>query len=289
MKKLTDKSFKKIVDRLTVISYLSYKEYLSDLFKACKHEDENFTHKDFAAHLGFARTNNTIRLVIGGSRLLTEKAATSICRHLGYKSLEKRYFIGLVAFNNERLPREREMLFAKLLKLKSDISPKSIDEKQLRYFEQWYNPIIREMMSLKNLDTSPEGIQASLCFPLRLDEIKRSLELLQEMGVIRYDKIAGRYEKVSGHISTDDEVDSLSVTRYHQKMIEMGKDAITRVHEDLRSVNAVTVSISKKNIPLLKAKINHLLDEILELEEQCTDPEDVYQVNVQMFPFTKKD
>lgn len=282
------KKIKAILAEIQITSYLSYKLYLSDLYQSLKSELENFNHKDFASLLGFSENNNTLRLVITGHRTLSNKAAKIIAASLELKLAERRYFLIMVEFNNERIPNQREKLFADLIRLKSKLCPKVLDSKQLRYFEHWYNPIIREILSLKNLAGRPENIQNALSFPLRLDEIKKSLDLLVEIGAVKYNRRNGCYEKTNEHIVTDNEVDSLSISSYHQRMIEMGKDSLTRIHEDYRSVNAVTVSISRDRVALIKEKINQLLDEVLELEGHCENPSDIYQLNVQLFPFTKE-
>ena len=278
-----------LADECRVAGYLSYREYLKDALAVCQSHLVNFSHKDFSELCGFARTNNIIRLIITGHRVLTLKSAKTVASGLGLKFSERRYFLLLVEYANQRVPVAREEIFQKLIQLRREIDPNLLHDNQLEYFQDWFNPIIRELMALERVDTSPEGVQSALSFPLRLDEIKRSLDLLQRLGFITYDRKRGRFEPSKGHVSTEEEVDSIAITRYHQKMIEMAKESLTRIHEDYRSINAVTVSLSLSAIPVLKEKINRFLDEILELEDDIDNPSDVYQLNVQLFPFTKPD
>ncbi|SMF16909.1 TIGR02147 family protein [Pseudobacteriovorax antillogorgiicola] len=276
-----------VVDRVSVLNFLSYREYLNLLFKSLKKDVPGVTHKDFSELLGFSKTNNTIRLVITGHRILTKVAASTICKAIGIKGLERRYLLLLVDFNNERVPKKREETFNHLIKLKKESDPQALNEKQIQYFGEWYHPIIREMMDLEDLDTSPEGIQQALRFPLRLDEIKKSLQLLEDLGVIKFDAELERYIRAGDVIETGDVVDSLAITQYHQKMIEMGKDSITRIHESVRTINAVTVSIPVEAVPLINQKMSQFLDEVLNIESEMNEHTDVFQINVQVFPFTK--
>ena len=282
-------NFKLVIDKVPVMNFLSYRDYLKQLFGSLKDLNKDITHKDFSELLGFARTNNTIRLVIGGNRILSRSAASNLCKALQLKGIDRRYFILLVEFNNERVPKVREEYFSKLLKLKKESDPnKDLNQNQMKYFSEWYHPIIREILSV-GAGLTAEEIQSLLRFPLRLDEIKKSLSLLEGMGYIRKDINSDKYFKSGQVIETDAVVDSLAVTQYHQQMIEMAKDSITRIHESVRTVNAVTVSVPVAAVPLINDQINKLLDGVLALEAETEKHSDVFQLNVQLFPFTKAD
>ena len=163
----------------------------------------------------------------------------------------------------------------------------SNDDLHMEYFSEWYHPIIREMVGLAGFDGSPEWIRERLAFPLRLEKIKQSLSLLEEIGVIQLDQSSGKYQRSQEKIMTDTEIDSMAIIRYHQKMIEAGKESITRVDEDLRDIRAMTACFPRAVIPKLKEKIHNWLLEAIELEESSVDASDVYQLNIQLFPFTK--
>ncbi len=270
-----------------VAGYLSHREYLKDAFELCKQLYPSFSHKDFAEFLGFSRTNNMVRLVISGHRILTPKAAKALCQGLGLKHSERRYFLLMVEYANERIPVVREELFSKLIKLRKEISPNIVDEQQLDYFEQWYHPVLREILQLEGIDKTPEGIQGALSFPLRLDEIKKGIELLQKLGLIIYDNKTSKYLANKKQIWTEDRFNSLAITRYHQKMIEIAKESITRINGHNRLIEAVTISISEEAVTKLREKIDALLTEAMELESDAGQHKEVYQINLQLFPFTK--
>lgn len=275
-----------ITGNLPVEKYLGYKEYLADIFTKIREAKSDYIFKDFAQQLGYSRENNTIRLVIRGSRILNNKKAEPVANALGLTGKSKQYFILLVQFNNEKVPNAREELFKKLLDIRKK-KAKTLTEDQLEYFSSWFNPVIREMMSLSAIDTSPESIQNSLSFSLRLGEIKKSIELLEKIGAIKFDKKNNRYRPSRETIETEQDLENMSIIRYHQKMIEMGKESITQVDPDQRSINGLTLCIPEELIPTMKEKIDKLLDEFVELEED-KESSRIYQVNVQLFPFSKQ-
>ena len=269
-----------------VTGYLSHREYLKDLFAAVKAETGVYSYLQFADDLGFSKTN-VLRLVIIGQRPLTSKAAEKIARGLDLHGPDRRYWTTLVKYANERLPALRDSLFRLLMGYKTRARPQELGAIEAEYFGEWYHPVIREMTGLIDFQSDPEWIKARLTFPLRMEQIRRSLDLLKALGVIKLDAQGIRLVRTDVRIATDTEVDSMAIVRFHQKMIEIGRESITVIPEDQRDVRAVTVSLPSSAIPLLKGKIEEWMTEIAAMEGDGATGEQVVQVNMQMFPFTK--
>lgn len=279
-------ALRKIAGEVQVTQHLSYRDFLRALYTRAKAEISSYSYLQFAEDLGFSRTN-VLRLVIVGERPLTAKAASKIAKAIDLHGSSLRYWTTLVNYANERLPQQRDQLFRLLMSYKTRAEPVALGATEAEYYGEWYHPVIREMTALQGFDGSAEWLKARLAFPLRLEQIKRSLELLAQLGYIRLDKRAGRYVRSEQRVATDAEVDSLAVVRYHQKMIEIGRESITTVDEDQRDVRAVTVTLPKDRIAVLKGKIEEWVNEIAAMEEDGVAGDEVIQVNVQMFPFTK--
>jgi uncharacterized protein (TIGR02147 family) len=143
------------------------------------------------------------------------------------------------------------------------------------------------MTSLKEFNGDPHWIQERLNFGLRLDLIKRSLELLTALGYIEYDPDNQTWRRSDQKIKTDEEVDSLALIRYHQKMIEIAKESLTVIDENQRDIRAATLSVPAALLPILKAKVASWIHEMADLEKPAASSDLVVQLNVQMFAFTK--
>jgi len=281
------KELKKLVRLIPVSQFLHYRDWLRALYTSIKSQHETYTYIQFADDLGFSKTN-VLRLVITGNRPLTAKAGEKISRALNMTGGAKKYWATLVAYNGERSPSMRDRYFSKLMELKAEQQPHELDPLQAEYFSEWYHPVVREMTALKAFDGTPEWIRDNLQFTLRLDQVRQSLDVLTKLKIICFDAEAGRFVRSLAEIRTDSEVDSIAVIRYHQKMIEMGKESITTVDETRRDVRALTMALSEKSIILLKGKIEQWINEMAQMEIGDGDPDQVIQINVQMFPFTKK-
>ena len=281
---------KQAIAAVAVTDFLGHRDYLAEVYRCIKTALPAYSYLKFATDLGFSATN-VIRLIIKGDRTLTTKAASRIAKGLGLHGAELRYWTALVKYGEARRPAERDRLFSLLIGLKTKAKPEALTPTQAAYFGAWYHPVIREMVGLPDFVGDPGWIQERLAFPLRLDEIRRSLELLDQLGVIIRDTVRGHYVK-SPVVATSPETDSLALVRYHQKMIEIGGESITRIDAELRQIQAVTVSLPLAAVELLKAKIQALTQDALALEAAAAAApgagEEVFQMNIQLFPFTVK-
>lgn len=284
---------------IRVTEYLHYRELLSELYSKTKSQADSYSYLKFADQLGFGSTN-VLRLIIIGERHLTSKAARKISLALNWRNYQRLYFETLVEYNNARSPDLREQLFARLLQYKGQSNPDQSNDMQFEYFNEWHTPVIREMLGLDDMQNTSEAIQKRLKFPLRLDEINRSVETLMKINAIQWDEQTGRYVLKDRHIITEGDLDSLAIVRFHQKMIEIAKESITRIDEDQREIGAATILLPKSSIADIKQKVQQFLRSLLEYEEEIKTKEkhgvhvdekekEIFQVNVQFFPFTGKD
>ncbi len=274
---------------LNVTDYLSHKDYLARLYELAKAEFPSYSYQKFAEDLGFSATN-VLRLVVIGARPLTSKAAVRIALSLKLHGAERRYWTSLVKYANAKTPAERTRLFKLLLTYKTRENPRELTPDQAAYFGDWFNPVVREMIALPQFDGTPEWIKQNIAFPLRLEQIKQSLELLQKLKMITFDEKSGRYLKSEQLVETTSEVDSLAVVSYHQKMIEISREAITAIDETERDIRALTMTVPNTLLPELKARIEEWVHDMARRESDLTGQSEgrVVQINVQMFPFTKK-
>ncbi len=288
---MAPKDAKKIIaeeaKRLEVISFISHRDFLKSLYMATKYRMGSYSYLLFAEDLGLSRTN-VVRLVITGQRPLTSRAGESIAKALKLAGSERKYWLSMVRYAGARSPADRDKHFSSMMSHKSKAKPKALDAKQAEYFSEWYHPIIREMAGLDGFDGNPEWIKKRLTFPLRIDEINKSLQLLVSIGALRYNRIKNTYSHTDERISTDVDVDHMAMISYHQKMIEAGRESITRVEEDLREIRAVTAALPADKVPMLKARILEFMTEFMDMEDSGQPNNEVYQMNLQLFPFTKK-
>ena len=75
----------------------------------------------------------------------------------------------------------------------------------------------------------------------------------------------------------------MAVISYHQQMIQLAKESLTRIDPFERSVSSVTMSLSRAQQELLKQKMEEFRKEAMQLSNSEGLEKDVVQLNLQMF------
>lgn len=276
-----------IASRVSVSRFLDYKEYLQAVYEAIKQELGKYSYLNFSEDLGFSKTN-VLHLIIRGKRPLTSKAAVKVADILQLQGKDRKYFEELVAYQNSRDSMERELLFQDLLQLKAkEVKEEDTLLAQLEFFSEWFHSAIYELCFTDSFTSDPKGLAALLTPRIRPEQARKSLELLERLGLLTRDEATGTYKPTSSRISTGDEIASLAITRYHQKMIELGKESLTAIRPQARDVSSVSIAIPSSLVPELKKEISQFRKKLLNMAEQAGNADVVYQTNIQFFPLSR--
>ncbi|MEY4065905.1 MAG: hypothetical protein RIR26_2113 [Pseudomonadota bacterium] len=279
-------ALREVCQHIRPSQYLDYASFLEDTFQWLKDKVDRYSYIQFAEDLGFSKTN-VVHLMIRGKRRLSPKGADRIIETLHIKNTERQYLETLVRYQNARLASDREALFAKLMSLKSRSLSSPLEQDQLEYFNEWFHPVIRELVGMKGFTPDPYWIVKHIDPRVLPEQARKSLELLEKLNLVRRNESDGKLELTQQHISTGDEIASHAVVRYHQKTIEIGRESVMNFDHTERSVSAVTVSISPEQFEKIGEEIAVFRKRILDLCAQSEDANRVYQLNIQFFPLTK--
>jgi uncharacterized protein (TIGR02147 family) len=279
-------AFKEVCQHIKPSQYLDYAVFLEDVFQWVKHRCLTYSYVFFADDLGFSKTN-VIHLIIRSKRRLSIKGAERIIESLHIKSTERLYLETLVRYQNARLPSDRESLFARLMELKSKSLSSTLEQSQLEYYNEWFHPVIRELVGMPGFNADPHWIVKHIEPRVLPEQARKSLALLEELKLIRKNESTQKYELTQENISTGDEISSHAVVRYHQRTIEIGRESVMNFDHTERNVSSITVSISKDAFEQIADEISNFRKKILDIATQLPEPDRVYQLNIQLFPFTK--
>ena len=286
----TDKKNSKLIHlaskKVSPCDFLDYSLYLSTLYSFMKNNAKPYNYNLFAVDLGFSSTN-IIHQIISGYRALSAKSAQKIISALHLEKKEKKYLLALVEYGNAKHSKKHE-LFENLLEIKKTVVSSELDRDMLQYFSSWYHPVIREMVGLDNFQSDPSWISNTIVPKLPLEKVEESLALLLRLKFIVYDADRGKYLQTQERISTGTKVKGMGLLSYHQQMLDMSKKSLTQTKAKRRNLNAITVSCNEQVAQQLKSKINMFLLELLDQAETSTEKDQVYQINMQLFPFTEK-
>lgn len=272
---------------VSVTAFMSYRDYLDALYLEVKKRCGHYSYIQLAEDLGFSKSN-VIWLVIAGRRKLTANTSQRIIDHLSLQGSECRYFRALVAYNNASRPDKREEYLADLLAVKRRELPSTSARENLEYYSEWFYPVLREMTALQEFSSDPEWIAQRMSIKLLPHEVEKGLKLLEGLGLIRFDDRKKRHISTGTPILPDRAVTHIAAVAFHQKMCEVAAEALSRVPAVQREYNTVTFCASHEEAMAISGLIYELCEKIVRLEQKATKKTQVYQVNLQLFPLTKR-
>jgi len=265
---------------------LSYRDFLHALYNAAKASLPRYSYVQFAEDVGFPKSN-ALHLILNGKRRLTKSGTAKVVAALELRGVERQFFETLVAMNNAKDSGTKERAAKKLESLKSRSLASPLAERQLEYFAKWYHPVIREMLSVPGADQKAETIAKRIEPKVSVQDIKDSIKLLKKLDLVRWDKAAHRYVLPTEDVATSEEVYELGLFLYLKSVTELGTDALMRLPEHRRDMSAVTIAGSEATLQKIKAEVAAFHERLLAISREAPSSEHVYQVNIQVFPFTR--
>jgi uncharacterized protein (TIGR02147 family) len=146
--------------------------------------------------------------------------------------------------------------------------------------------VVRELAVSKDFDGTPEWIAKKIFPPITAVQAAKSLELLEQLGFLEKTG-ENQWRQSSTLLSTGPEIVSHIVVNYHKNLLDVTKEVLETVPAGKRDVSTMTLGVTKDRLSELKKKIQEFRQEILKLVSVDTQPEEVVQLNIQLFPLTK--
>jgi hypothetical protein len=153
---------------------------------------------------------------------------------------------------------------------------------------EWSNTVVRELVALPEFSADPLWIAEQLLFPISEKQAQQSLNTLIKSGFIKRDPTTGRHAQSASTVKTGAEVTGEAVIRHHKSMLTLAKLAAHYVSEARRFSVTATLRMSDDLASQIKGELQQIGYDIVAMSEKEARPDQVYQLNTQFFPFTKK-
>jgi uncharacterized protein (TIGR02147 family) len=271
-----------VMERPVVYDYLDYRAFLKEMVAYNKQKRSNFSYRAFSRVAGF-KSPNFLQLVISGQRNLTNESIAKITKGFALKKQEREFFENMVFMNQAKSHEEKDHYYKKMRSARGYTKINRLEKEQYEYFSRWYYPVIRELVTLGKADYPPEKLAAMLKPGISTAEVARAVTLLERLRMIKRDK-NGKWVQCDRIITPGPDIQSLILINLHKELLRISMEALDRFPAEQREFNSMILSTTKKNIPVIKEKMKKFRDEILELISEDSQPDQVIQLNLQLFP-----
>jgi uncharacterized protein (TIGR02147 family) len=266
----------------SVFEYDNYRQYLKDFYTAAKAENSKFSFRFLARQAGLSSAS-FLKHVMDGQRNLSNESAEKVIRALKFNREEALHFKKLVQLNQATTTEERQKCAKEILRSQIYRQTHPLKESEYLYFSKWYFIAIRELLTLSGAKADVQWLSEHIFPSLRRVEVEQALSALTDLGLIEKDSEgASNTKKI--HLATPDEVTSSSLAQVHCELMDLAKESIDRFDREKRDISSVTVRVNAESIQKVKEKIQNFRKEMVELCLSESDPNSIYQLNIQLFP-----
>jgi uncharacterized protein (TIGR02147 family) len=263
-----------------VFDYLDYRSFLLDFYESQKRENSFFSYRYFSKKVGLDA--GYILKILQGKLHLPEKYMDAVCTLCKFSEKERIFFKALVNFNRAKSESQIRICMEKLLSLNCS-GKQQIDKYQYEYYQKWYYAAIRSLIGIFNFVGDYESLSRMLTPQITPGEVKKAIMLLEKLCLIWKDE-SGVFKLSDKFITTGESWRSLAIKEFQRETIRLAAESLDKHKKENRNISTVTIAINKKELEEINTRITEFRNSILQLAESSSDPDCVFQLNIQLFP-----
>jgi uncharacterized protein (TIGR02147 family) len=270
----------------SLFEYTDYRKFLRDYYGSKKGEKKGFSLKVLADRAGFKARDYVLR-VMNGSRNLSQSGAFMLSRALRLSEKETDYFTNLISFNQANMPQEKDFFFRKMAEVGKYNRLQKLRQDQVVYLSEWYYSALRSLLPVIDFKDNYVELAKFLDPPLTPTHVRKAVELLVHLGLLIKEK-TGKYSVPVSQLTVGDEVQAVALARFHKQSLELARRALDYYPSQDREISGVTMSLSSAGFKKIKSELRAFRRKMMEVAEQDTKEEGVFQLNMQLFPLSKR-
>lgn len=266
-------------------TYLDYRQFLADWFRARKTANPRYSHRLFARRAGQSSPSLLLH-VIEGKRNLTPNTVTSFIAAMGLNDEDGAFFTALVQLAQAASPEDRTRAWELVRATRRFREARRIEGASVEYLSAWWHPAIRELATCAGFQRDPAWIASTLRPQITEAQAAESLALLMSLGLLA-EGPNGSLVPTDASLVTPHEVAGMAVFNYHTGMIERAREALRDAPHAQRHFCGVTVAVAEDMLPRLKRELDQFQERLLDLCDAYEGPRGrVVQLNLQLVPLS---
>jgi uncharacterized protein (TIGR02147 family) len=272
---------------LSVFEYLDYRKFLADYYHFKKSLNRHFSHRMFALKAGIKSTGYFSE-VINGRRNLAKAQVQKFSKAMDLGEKERLYFDLMVTFCHAKSDVARKSIYASMLET-MPIHVQQIRQSQMEYFAKWYHVALRESLAIVSIKGDGEELASLLDPPITPAQARSGLKVLERLRLIARDPEGCWRAAHASLLSPEDAGAALMLRAFQREMMHQAGEALERVGPSDRDISCVTMSVSGPGLIRIKELVADFHKRVLEVVQSDQNEDRVVQMNLQVFPLTRKE
>jgi uncharacterized protein (TIGR02147 family) len=270
----------------TIFSYINYRLFLKDYYEENKERSRYFSYRYFSTKAGI-NSPSFLKQVIESRRNLTPVTLEKFLTALRFTDKEAAFFRHLVFFNQAKSAREKQQHYTMMLSMMQSVREQRLTALQHEYYNHWFVPVIREIVTLFDFRGNYKDLAAAVSPPISVREARFAVKLLKDLKLIELSP-NGTFRQTAAAIISDSSVGRMAVRSFNREMLKKAEAALDETAVEERQIYGITVGISNECYNVLVAEMAAFRDRVVSIvnNDKCSDR--VYQMQMQLFPLSRK-
>jgi uncharacterized protein (TIGR02147 family) len=269
-----------------ILEYSDYRVFLQEYIQFRRENGLPASNRYFAQKLGI-NSNAWLTYVLQGKRNLNKLVISQLVVLLKFTANEGRYFSALVQFNQAKTIDERNSWYLEMESVRKSSQVRIISSDQYEFYSVWYHSSIRSIIDMFPDFRDYETLAGLLSPPITASEAKKSVALLERLGLIFKD-MEGIYRVQDKTITTGVYEKALAIANFQRETMKLAQESLDRVQKAERDISTMTLGISQNALEKIQELLQETRRKIAEIALADADSDRVFQLNMQLFPLSKK-
>ena len=269
-----------------LFQFTDFREYLRRYYDDRKKRNPRFSYQ-LLAQKAAIRNRGFIYNIIKGTHKVSKDHCRKLSLALNHTKKEARYFAAIVNFTQAKNEEERTEFLEEIRHIRTieNIPQSIISREHYEYLSKWYYSAIRSFIDLYPIRDNYELICEKIYPPVTVAEVKKSLALLERLGLIEKDE-KGIFRVTGKSVKADKNLARIAMSRFHLECTELAKQAILHPPSKDFIVSSLTLGISEKTYAQLHEETIRFKNRVIELANADEHADRVYQYQLALFPLT---
>lgn len=265
-----------------IIEYSDFRQYMLDYYEERKRRSV-FSWREFSKIAGFT-SSSYMKVVCDGKSKLSRVGVERTGAAMGLVGFEMEYFRAMVEFGQAEIEEKKKAAYERMLAIAKVHKVRVLEGDLFEFYDYWQNPVVRELAPL--MPGATPGEMAKMCYPeVSAAEIQQSLNFLTKAGLLK--KAGEVFLQAETSIKGTPDATRLALRGMHRTMSKLATPAID-LPVDERNFSGVTMGLSRDSYERIVNVLDECRSKIIAIAAEEKNVDQVYRMNFQLFPLTKK-
>ena len=265
-----------------IIEYSDFRQYLLDYYEERKRISA-FSWREFSKVAGFT-SSSYMKVVCDGKSKLSKIGVERVATAIGLTGFELDYFRAMVKFGQAANEETKKAAYRDMLAIAKVHKVRVLEGDLFAYYDTWRNPMMRELAPL--MPGATPGEMAKMCYTeTSAQEVRESLDFLTKTGLLKKGK-DGSFAQSETSVSGTPDATRLALRGMHRQMAQLATPAL-ELPACERNFSGVTMGVSRESYDRIVRLLDECRRQIIAIAAEDKNIEQVYRLNLQLFPLTK--